>query len=145
MMKDQSNAYAGSITAAYAAQVTLSAMYAASGNTLSDQLKIVARLIGGGLTTPIYIVNHPDSFDTHVDQVVAGNTATGNHANILSKLSVAISAFQDDITLMGKASASISRPNWRLSRPSAKSLMWFCGSASSCASSPGSDRARPVG
>jgi len=104
MMKDQSNAYASSISTAYAAQATLSTMYAASGNTLSDQLKIVARLIGGGLTTPVYIVNHPDSFDTHVDQVVAGNTATGYHANVLSKLSVAIAAFQNDITLMGKAS-----------------------------------------
>jgi uncharacterized protein (DUF1501 family) len=103
MMKDQSNAYATRISASYAAQQTLSTMYAASGNTLSDQLKIVARLIGGGLNTPVYIVNHPDSFDTHVDQVVAGNTATGYHANVLSKLSVAISAFQNDITLMGKA------------------------------------------
>lgn len=103
MMKDQSNAYASRITGAYNAQATLSTMYATSGNSLSDQLKVVARLIGGGLSTPVYIVNHPDSFDTHVDQVVAGNTATGYHANILSKLSVAISAFQNDITLMGKA------------------------------------------
>jgi len=103
MMKDQSNAYATRISASYAAQQTLSTMYAATGNSLSDQLKIVARLIGGGLTTPVYIVNHPDSFDTHVDQVVAGNTGTGYHANVLSKLSVAISAFQNDITLMGKA------------------------------------------
>ena len=104
MMKDQSNAYAARITASYTAQTTLSSMYAASGNSLSDQLKIVARLIGGGLATPVYIVNHPDSFDTHVDQVVSGNTATGSHANILAKLSVAITAFQNDITLMGKAS-----------------------------------------
>ena len=103
MMKDQSNAYASSITAAYNAQATLSTMYAASGNTLSDQLKIVARLIGGGLSTPVYIVNHPDSFDTHVGQVNAGDTTTGAHANMLAKLSVAIAAFQDDITLMGKA------------------------------------------
>ncbi|MGC4102069.1 DUF1501 domain-containing protein [Ferruginibacter sp.] len=103
MMKDQSNAYANRISTAYAAQTTLSTMYASSGNTLSDQLKIVARLIGGGLTTPVYIVNHPDSFDTHVDQVVAGDPSTGYHANVLSKLSVAISAFQDDITLMNRA------------------------------------------
>ena len=103
MMKDQSNAYASSITAAYNAQATLSTMYATSGNTLSDQLKIVARLIGGGLSTPVYIVNHPDSFDTHVGQVNAGDTTTGSHANMLAKLSVAIAAFQDDITLMGKA------------------------------------------
>jgi uncharacterized protein (DUF1501 family) len=103
LMKDQSNAYASRITASYNAQATLSTMYATSGNSLSDQLKVVARLIGGGLKTPVYVVNHPDSFDTHVDQVVAGNTITGNHANNLAKLSVAISAFQDDITKMGKA------------------------------------------
>ncbi len=103
LMKDQSNAYASRITTSYNAQATFSTMYPASGNSLADQLKIVARLIGGGLSTPVYIVNHPDSFDTHVDQVVGGNTTTGYHANILSKLSVAIAAFQNDITLMGKA------------------------------------------
>jgi uncharacterized protein (DUF1501 family) len=103
LMKDQSNAYASRITASYNAQLTLSTMYATSGNSLSDQLKVVARLIGGGLKTPVYVVNHPDSFDTHADQVVAGNTLTGNHASSLAKLSVAISAFQDDITRMGKA------------------------------------------
>ncbi len=102
LMKDQSNAYASRITTSYNAQATQSTMYPASGNTLADQLKIVARLIGGGLKTPVYIVNHPNSFDTHIDQVVAGNTTTGWHADILSKLSVAITAFQDDITLMGK-------------------------------------------
>jgi uncharacterized protein (DUF1501 family) len=103
LMKDQSNAYTSRITTAYNAQATQSAMYPATGNTLADQLKIVARLIGGGLTTPVYIVNHPDSFDTHVSQVVAGNTSTGTHANALGKLSVAIAAFQNDLTLMNKA------------------------------------------
>lgn len=103
LMKDQSNAYTSRISTAYNAQATQSTIYPASGNTLADQLKVVARLIGGGLKTTVYIVNHPDSFDTHVDQVTAGNTVVGSHANILSKLSVAIAAFQDDITLMGKA------------------------------------------
>ena len=103
LMKDQSNAYTSRISTAYNAQATQSTMYPASGNTLADQLKIVARLVGGGLKTPVYIVNHPDSFDTHVDQVNSTNTTIGGHANILSKLSVAIAAFQDDITLMGKA------------------------------------------
>ncbi len=103
MMKDQSNAYAARISAAYNAQATLSTMYPTSGNTLATQLQIVARLIGGGLSTPIYIVNHPDTFDNHVNQVVAGSPLTGNHANSLSKLSVAISAFQNDIGLMNKA------------------------------------------
>ncbi|HEY6505876.1 MAG TPA: DUF1501 domain-containing protein [Chitinophagaceae bacterium] len=103
LMKDQSNAYTGRIQTAYNAQATLSTLYPASGNSLADQLKIVARLIGGGLQTPVYIVNHPNSHDTHVNQVVAGDTTTGTHANILSILSKAIGAFQNDITLMGKA------------------------------------------
>jgi hypothetical protein len=102
-MKDQSNAYRASIQNAYNAQLTLSTLYPASGNTLADQLKIVARLIGGGMKTPVYIVNHPNSHDTHVDQVVTGATATGTHANILSILSKAVNAFQNDITLMGKS------------------------------------------
>lgn len=103
LMKDQSNAYRVRIQNSYNAQQTLSTLYPATGNSLADQLKIVARLIGGGLQTPIYIVNHPNSHDTHVDQVVVGNTATGTHANILSILSKAINAFQNDIELMGKA------------------------------------------
>jgi uncharacterized protein (DUF1501 family) len=104
LMKDQSNAYTNRISYAYSHQTTLSTMYAASGNSLSDQLKIVARLIGGGLATSVYIVNHQNSFDTHVDQVDHTDTTIGYHADILSKLSVAISAFQNDITLMGKSS-----------------------------------------
>ncbi len=103
LMKDQSNAYRNSLQAAYNAQATLSPNYPASGNSLADQLKIVARLIGGGLKTPVYIVNHPNTHDTHNDQVIAGNTASGYHANILSILSKAIAAFQDDIGRMGKA------------------------------------------
>lgn len=103
LMQSQSNAYTSRIQTAYSAQATQSTMYPASGNSLADQLKVVARLIGGGLQTSIYIVNHQNSFDTHVDQVVAGATTTGTHANMLSALSVAISAFQNDITLMGKS------------------------------------------
>lgn len=106
LMKDQSNAYASRIGAAYNAQATLSSMYTSTGNWedtyLAEQLKIVARLIGGGLKTSIYVVNHAYSFDTHVDQVVAGNVGTGYHANALKVLSDSIAAFQEDITLMGK-------------------------------------------
>jgi uncharacterized protein (DUF1501 family) len=108
-MRTQSNAYAGRITAAYNAQTTLSTLYPNTtfpnpSNNLANQLKIVARLIGGGLTTPVYIVNQTDvSYDTHENQVVVADHTTGYHASSLSKLSVAIKAFQDDITLMGKA------------------------------------------
>ena len=102
LMKDQSNAYRDSLQNAYNAQTTLSPNYP-TGNSLADQLKIVARLIGGGLKTPVYIVNHPNTHDTHNDQVVAGNTTTGYHANVLSVLSKAVFAFQDDLGRMGKA------------------------------------------
>jgi len=101
LMKDQSNVYRGRITSAYNAQQTLSTLYPASGNTLANQLKIVARLIGGGLQTPIYIVNHPYSHDTHSAQVNS-DLITGTQANNLSILSKAIVAFQDDIEKMGK-------------------------------------------
>ncbi len=108
-MRTQSNAYAGRITAAYNAQATQSTLYPNTSspnpsNNLANQLKVVARLIGGGLTTPVYIVNQTDAgYDTHENQVVASDHTTGSHANSLGKLSVAIKAFQDDITLMGKA------------------------------------------
>lgn len=102
LMKDQSNVYRQRITTAYNAQATLSTMYpTTTGNPLANQLKMVARLIGGGLATPIYIVNHPFSHDTHENQVNTG-MVTGTQANNLAILSKAIAAFQNDIELMGK-------------------------------------------
>lgn len=95
-LKNQSNAYTARISSSYNAQLTQSALYPASGNSLADQLKIVARLIGGGMATPIYIVNHPYSHDTHENQLVT-------QANNMTILSKAINAFQNDIELMGKA------------------------------------------
>jgi uncharacterized protein (DUF1501 family) len=103
LMTTQSNAYRTRITNAYNAQATQSTLYpAANTNRLADQLKTVARLIGGGLTTPIYVVNHPNTHDTHEGQVAA-DRITGAQYNNLSILSKAIAAFQDDIERMGKA------------------------------------------
>lgn len=102
LMKDQSNVYRTKIQTAYNAQPTLSTLYPASANRLADQLKIIARLIGGGLTTPIYVVNHPNTHDTHEGQVNA-DLISGTQFNNLSILSKAIAAFQDDIQKMGKA------------------------------------------
>jgi uncharacterized protein (DUF1501 family) len=77
----------------------LSTLYPAAGkNPLADQMKIVARLISGGLRTRIYIVNI-GGFDTHASQAVSGATETGTHASLLGKLSDAIYAFQDDLRL----------------------------------------------
>ena len=100
-MKDQSNAYRVVIQNAYNVPQSQSATYP-TGNSLADQLKIVAKLINGGLKTPIYIVNHPNSHDTHEGQVDVNDKSLGYQANILGILSKAIGAFQTDLGLMGK-------------------------------------------
>ena len=61
----------------------------------------MAKLIGSGLNTPIYMVQQT-GYDHHADQVDKNDPTTGRHANLLKCLSEAITAFQDDITLMGK-------------------------------------------
>ena len=71
-----------------------------TNNSLGDQLKIVARLIKGGLQTRIYMVNY-GGFDTHSAQVNSTDSTTGNHANLLKNVSDAIKAFQDDLKFLG--------------------------------------------
>jgi uncharacterized protein (DUF1501 family) len=73
-----------------------------ASNSLAEQLKIVARLIHGGLKTKIYFVSL-GGFDTHSAQVDSSDTTTGDHATRLGKLSAAIAAFQQDVTLQGMA------------------------------------------
>ncbi len=72
---------------------------AAGKNALADQLKIVARLIGGGLKTKVYMVNI-GGFDTHSKQTEDADKTTGNHANLLKKVSEAIGAFMDDLAIL---------------------------------------------
>jgi uncharacterized protein (DUF1501 family) len=72
----------------------LSTLYP-TGNTLADQLKIVARLIAGGLKTPIYIVSM-GGFDTHSAQVDTADHTVGAHATLMQRLSEAVYAFFDD-------------------------------------------------
>ena len=67
---------------------------------MAEQLKIVARLVHGGLQTPVYMVSI-GGFDTHSAQVEAGDTKEGSHADLLSQLSIAMEAFQDDLELLG--------------------------------------------
>lgn len=101
LMKDQSNVYRQRIQDCYNTTQNNTTVYPAN-NTLGNQLKIVAKLIGGGLKTPVYIVNHPTSHDTHTDQVNA-DKLTGWQPNNFMILSQAIAAFQTDITAKGKA------------------------------------------
>lgn len=71
--------------------------YPAPGkNALADQLKIVARLIAGGLKTKIYMVS-VGSFDTHAKQTDTMDNSTGTHAQLLKKVSEAVSVFMDDL------------------------------------------------
>lgn len=93
----QTQQYAAAVTAA-ANTVTTQSAYPSSNN-LADQLKIVARLIKGGLKTRVYMVSM-GGFDTHSSQVVDTDTTTGSHATLLKKVSDAIKAFQDDLEFL---------------------------------------------
>src|SRR5439155_13085736 len=102
-ISQQSQAYSTVITSAANNITQQSSSYPAAGtNSLADQLKIVARLIAGGLKTKIYMVSM-GGFDNHSNQAVSGNPAIGTHANLLDQLSVAISAFQDDLNFLSVA------------------------------------------
>lgn len=89
----QTNKYATRIKSA-SDSVKTQAVY--PNNSLAAQLKIVARLIKGGLQTKIYMVNY-GSFDTHSTQVTASDTTIGAHANLLNAVSESINSFQNDI------------------------------------------------
>ena len=69
-------------------------------NNLAQKLKLVAKLISGGLQTKVYIVNI-GGFDTHANQVVDGDTSIGAHSILLEEMSDAICAFQDDLQQLG--------------------------------------------
>ncbi|MHA4741423.1 DUF1501 domain-containing protein [Dyadobacter sp. MSC1_007] len=92
--------YASEIKAAADAGANLAPYPDASlKNELAEQLKIVARLIHGGLKSKIYYVTL-GGFDTHADQV-GTSTTEGTHAQLLKKLSDAVAAFQNDLKLQG--------------------------------------------
>ncbi len=99
-MFTETQKYGESIKKAIGAAANKSGLYPATGNTLADQLKGVARLIAGGLQTKVYVVSL-HGFDTHANQVLAADVTTGSHAALLTKLNDAIVAFQDDLRLLG--------------------------------------------
>jgi uncharacterized protein (DUF1501 family) len=97
----QTEAYSVSVKNAAEKAQNLSPLYP-TGNALAEQLKLVARLIGGGLKTPVYMVSI-NGFDTHASQVETSDKTKGVHANLLQNLSEAIYAFQDDCNKLGIA------------------------------------------
>lgn len=70
-------------------------------NSLANQLKIVARLINGGLKSKVYVVSF-GGFDTHSGQTSTTDPTTGSHANLLKILGDSTKAFHDDLKLMSK-------------------------------------------
>lgn len=99
-MSVKTDQYAGVIKAAAQKVTKQSDKYPAAGkNPLADQLKIVARLVAGGLKTKIYLAGM-SGFDTHARQTDVNDTTTGVHAKLLAKLSEAIGAFQDDLQFL---------------------------------------------
>ena len=63
------------------------------GSRLAGDLKLVARLIGGGLKTRIYYVSQ-GGYDTHANQ-------QGTHDQLMTDLSQSISAFAADLKAQG--------------------------------------------
>lgn len=63
---------------------------------LGKQLAIVAELIAGGLTTPVYLTTI-GGFDTHANQVTSGNVTSGTHATLLRTVADAVAAFMKDL------------------------------------------------
>jgi uncharacterized protein (DUF1501 family) len=71
-----------------------------ANNDLAQQLRIVARLVKGGLKTRVYMVS-TGGFDTHSGQANALDTTTGHHAQLMRTVSDAIKSFMDDIKNLG--------------------------------------------
>jgi len=78
---------------AIAAKATDQAVYPAS--QLANSLKLVAKLIGGGMATRIYYVSQ-GGYDTHTNQIAT-------QERLLRELGDAVKAFMDDLKAQGNA------------------------------------------
>ncbi len=72
-------------------------------SNLGYQLKTIARFIAGGSKTKVFMARK-GGWDNHVDQIQAGSSTIGWHADLLSDLSASLKAFQDDLQALGKSS-----------------------------------------
>lgn len=69
---------------------------------LAGKLKVVSQLISGGLKTRVYLVSWAAaSFDTHANQTLTTDPTLGVHANLLTELSEAVSAFMAELKSKG--------------------------------------------
>ncbi len=95
---EQSNAYGEVISQAAEKGNNLSELY--PDFKLAEQLRVVARLISGGLRSKIYIVKL-GGFDTHDAQVETNDPMTGRYTALMNELSQSVGAFMDDINKLG--------------------------------------------
>ncbi len=110
-IEEKSNQYAGRLKDVYeqganSPGVTYPDLYPFNAppgrikNTLAPQLKMIARLLSGGVKTKIFIARL-GGFDTHAEQVESYDATMGNHAALLYHISSAMKAFQDDLKALG--------------------------------------------
>lgn len=70
-------------------------------NTLSPQLKLIARMLGSNeCKTKVFLVRL-GGFDTHAEQVQSYDSTMGSHGALLYHLSTAMKAFQEDLRARG--------------------------------------------
>ena len=104
----KSNEYADRLKAVYDAGSNSAVEYPESypyaspirANGLSSQLRLIARLIRGGIKTKIFLCRI-GGFDTHGEQVDENDPSLGTHAALLYNMSGAVKAFYDDLNQLG--------------------------------------------
>jgi len=98
----QANAYGAQINNAANAGNSNIGLYDVANNPLAEQMHHVANMIHGGLKTKVYVLNI-NGFDTHDSQVTSTDPEQGAHADLIWRLSDAISSFQQDLQALGIA------------------------------------------
>lgn len=109
-LEDKSETYIKRLAAIYDSAADTSVTYpetypfnsptGAKRNPLTNQLKLVARLLAGGVKTKVFLVKM-GGFDTHASQVENNDPTMGVHAALLYHISSAMRAFQSDLRSRG--------------------------------------------
>lgn len=99
-LKEVYDAGHNSATVTYPTEYPYTAPVPYLNNPLSEQLKIIARLLSGGSKTRIFLCRI-GGFDTHADQTEAYETTYGRHAALLYHVSESVKAFHDDLQEQG--------------------------------------------
>ncbi len=111
----KSNEYAGRLKNVYDAgsnflqEYRTGYPYASPGraNSLAGQLRLIARLLAGGVKTKIFLCRI-GGFDTHGEQVEEYDSSLGTHAALLYNMSTAIQDFYTDLEGLGIADRVLS-------------------------------------